>query len=132
VRVVADSHAIFWHLQRSPRLSERAAEALREASASEGITVSIATIVDLWYVTQTTQAVTSDDLARVRATLEVSAQVDLHLIDAAIADAFTTIPRSVLSDPWDRFIVATAHVLGAPLVTRDGAIQQAQLVETIW
>lgn len=132
MRVVADSHAIFWHLQRSAKLSERAAEALREAGASDGIIVSVVTLVDLWYVTQTTQAIMVEDLGRVRATLDASAQVDLHAIDSSIADAYTAIPRSVLSDPWDRFIVATARVLEAPLVTRDNAIQEAQLVETIW
>jgi len=131
VRVVADSHAIFWHLQRSPKLSAPAAQALREAGTRE-IVVSVATLVDLWYVTQTTQAITTADLALVRAALEVSARVDLRVIDAAVADAYTAIPRSVLRDPWDRFIVATAHALEAPLVTRDAAIQKAQLVQTIW
>jgi PIN domain nuclease of toxin-antitoxin system len=132
VKVVADSHAIFWHLQRSSRLSEPAAEALRDAAASDGLTVSVATLVDLWYATQTTRAITVADLARVRAALNASARVDLHMIDTSIADAYTTIPRSVLSDPWDRFIVATARALEAPLVTRDNAIRKAQLVETVW
>jgi PIN domain nuclease of toxin-antitoxin system len=49
-----------------------------------------------------------------------------------VADAFTSISRSVLSDPWDRFIVATALVLGVPLVTRDEAIQIARIVESVW
>lgn len=127
--VVADSHAIFWYLRRSPRLSATAAETLRAADA---VVVSAATLVDLWYVTQTTQAITPDELARVRTTLERSARVGLHVIDAAVADAYTQIPRSALSDPWDRFIVATAQVLDSPLVTRDEAIQKARLVETVW
>lgn len=56
----------------------------------------------------------------------------LHPLDVAVADVYTSIPRDVLTDPWDRFIVATAVALAIPLVTRDGAIQAAQLVETIW
>ncbi len=132
MRVVADSHAVFWYLQGSSRLSEMAATTLADAEASEGIVVSVATLVDLWYVTQTTEAVTQDDLARVRATLEASAQIDLQVIDAAVADASTAIPRSLLADPWDRFIVATASALALPLVTRDAAIHDARLVETIW
>lgn len=132
MRVVADSHAIFWHLQRSPRLSRPAANALTDASADEGIVVSVATLVDLWYVTQTTRAVTTDDLTLVRDALASSARVDLHVIDAAVADAYMAIPRSLLRDPWDRFIVATASALAIPLVTCDNAIQQAQLVDTVW
>ncbi len=54
------------------------------------------------------------------------------MIDAAVADAFTLIPRTVLTDPWDRFIVATAKALALPLVTRDGAIRESNLVETVW
>ena len=132
MRVVADSHAIVWFTQGSTQLSDRAAGVLRDAVRSEGVTVSVATLVDLWYVTQTTQSVTGVDLARLRAVIESSRSVDVHPLDLAIADAYTAIPRSVLSDPWDRFIVATAQVLSVPLVTRDGAIRDAELVETIW
>lgn len=94
--------------------------------------MSVATLIDLWYVTQTTQAISTADLALVRSALEASARVDLQVIDAAVADAYAAIPRSVLRDPWDRFIVATARALEVPLVTRDAAIHQAQLVQTIW
>lgn len=84
MRVVADSHAIVWYVQGSPRLSERAASALSEAEASDGIVVSVATLVDLWYVTQTTQGVTADDLATLRSAMVASPKVDLHPIDVAV------------------------------------------------
>jgi PIN domain nuclease of toxin-antitoxin system len=129
VSVVADSHAVFWYLRRSPKLSAPAGGALRDA---EKIIVSVATLVDLWYVTETTGAITADELARVRATLERSSRVDVHVIDASVADAYTEIRRAVLTDPWDRFIVATARVAETPLVTRDEAIRNSGLVETIW
>jgi PIN domain nuclease of toxin-antitoxin system len=61
-----------------------------------------------------------------------SPAIDLHPIDVAIADAYTTIPQETLRDPWDRFIVATSVALQVPLVTRDGAIHDSALVETIW
>lgn len=48
MRVVADSHAIVWFTQRSTQLSDRAASVLRDAARSGGITVSVATFVDLW------------------------------------------------------------------------------------
>lgn len=132
MRVAADSHALLWFVQGSERLSSSAADALATAESSDGIVVSVATLVDLWYVTQTTQRVSVEDLVRLRAALTSSPKVDLHPIDVAIADAATTIPRDVLGDPWDRFIVATARALALPLVTRDGRIRNAGLVETVW
>jgi PIN domain nuclease of toxin-antitoxin system len=132
VRVVADSHAIVWYVQGSSRLAEGARAALVQSEQSEGIVVSVATLVDLWYVTQTTQSIGADDVARLQARLDAAANVDLHGIDVTVADAFTLIPRTVLTDPWDRFIVATAKALALPLVTRDGAIQESNLVETVW
>lgn len=132
MRVVADSHAIIWFVQGSPRLSDGAASALADAEASDGIVVSVATLLDLWYVTQTTQGVSVDDLGRLRSVMESSPKVDLHPIDLAVADATTSISRDQLGDPWDRFILATARVLGIPLVTRDDKIRKTKLVETIW
>lgn len=132
MRVVADSHAIVWYVQGSPRLSERASAALAESEATDGIVVSVATLVDLWYVTQTTQGVTADDLARLKSSMVASPKVDLHPIDVAVADAAISTPRDALGDPWDRFILATALALGLPLVTRDARIQKTKLVETVW
>lgn len=103
-----------------------------EAEQSEGIVVSVATLVHLWYVTQTTQSIGADDIVRLQARLDASANVDLHAIDVAVADAFRLIPRTILTDPWDRFIVATAKALALPLVTRVGAIRESDLVETVW
>jgi PIN domain nuclease of toxin-antitoxin system len=50
----------------------------------------------------------------------------------AVVDATTAIARDLLADPWDRFIVGTASALALPLVTRDEAIHNAQIVPVIW
>jgi PIN domain nuclease of toxin-antitoxin system len=123
---------LVWFTQSSPQLSDRAGEVLRDAEASDGIVVSVATLVDLWYVTQSTARVTARELAQLRGLVTASPAIDLHPIDVAIADAYTTISRETLRDPWDRFIVATALALQVPLVTRDGAIHDSGLVETFW
>jgi PIN domain nuclease of toxin-antitoxin system len=132
VRVLADSHAIIWQSQRSPELSEDAANALLKAEETDGIVVSVASLVDLWYVTQTTKAVSESDLTHLREQITSSPELSLQPIDEDIVDATTSIPRKVLADPWDRFIVATAQTLGLPLITRDTAIRGSELVPTIW
>jgi hypothetical protein len=75
VRVVADSHAIVWYVQGSKRLSERAGEVLAEAEAERSLVVSVATLIDLWYVSQTTQSVTAEQLAALRERLASSEAV---------------------------------------------------------
>jgi PIN domain nuclease of toxin-antitoxin system len=132
VRVLADSHAIVWQSQRSPELSDDAANALLEAEETDGVVVSVASLIDLWYVTQTTKSVSDADLIHLREQITSSPELSLHPIDENVVDATTSIPRDVLRDPWDRFIVATAKVLAVPLVTRDAAIRDSGLVPTIW
>jgi PIN domain nuclease of toxin-antitoxin system len=132
VRVLADSHAVVWYLQGSDRLSDRAAQALTECEETDGIVVSVATLIDLWYVTQTTRKLTEVHLAGVRSVLLSSTAFTLHSIDLAVVDATTSIARDLLADPWDRFIVGTASALALPLVTRDEAIHDAQIVPVIW
>ena len=132
MRVLADSHAIVWHLQGSDRLSATAVSALTEAETTDGVVVSIATIIDLWYVTQTTRKLTDANLAELRDMLASSPALTLQAIDIAVVDATTSIPRDLLADPWDRFIVGTARALALPLVTRDGPIRESGLVPTIW
>jgi PIN domain nuclease of toxin-antitoxin system len=132
VRVLADSHAVLWYTRGSGRLSPRAASALTEAEATDGVIVSVASLVDLWYVTQTTKALTEAEVSEVREAIVTSPAFTLQPIDLAVIDATTSIPREVLSDPWDRFIVATAKTLGLSLVTKDQAIRDSGLVPSIW
>lgn len=132
MRVLADSHAVVWYLQGSDRLSAPAAQALAESEQTDGIVVSVATLVDLWYVTQTTRKLTDAHLASLRNALLSSTAFILQPIDLAVADATTSIARDRLADPWDRFIVGTARALALPLVTRDEAIRDARIVPVIW
>lgn len=94
--------------------------------------VSVATLIDLWYVTQTTRKLTSTNLSELRDALTSSPLLTLQPIDIDVVDATTSIARDLLTDPWDRFIVGTARALELPLVTKDGAIRESKLVTTIW
>lgn len=105
MRAVADSHALVWFGQQSPRLSARARRTLAEAEASDGIVVSTATLIDLWYVTQTTKAMSEAQLRELRELVDQSKSIGWHAIDADNSDAYTSISRDVMRDPWDRLIV---------------------------
>ena len=131
MRVVADSHAIVWYGHDSPRTSERARETLDAAVASDGVVLSIVTLVDPWYVTQTTGGVSEEELGVIRAQIGSSSTVGFYPVDDVVVAKFTTIDRGVMRDPWDRFIVTTALAFDLPVVTADRRIQQSGLVETI-
>lgn len=107
--------------------------ALASAEADEGIAVSVATLIDLWYVTQTTRAVSPEQLTAITELLaDPTSPLDAIPIDTSVTAAFEAIPLPLLRDPWDRLITATARALGVPLVTKDGRITAAGLVEVIW
>jgi PIN domain nuclease of toxin-antitoxin system len=135
VRVVADSHTLIWYLFGDPdqRLSQTAREALEEAENTDGIAVSVASILDIWYVTQTRQVLSTEQLAGIVELLNDPAQgLEAVPITMPVATAFQEIPLVSLRDPWDRLITATAKALDVPLVTRDDKIRNSELVETIW
>lgn len=132
MRVVADSHAIVWYGHDSPRLSDRARETLDKAVESDGVIMSIVTLVELWYVSETTRGVNQEELDAISAQVSASPTMAFFPVDEAVARKFITIDRNLLRDPWDRFIVATALALDLPLVTADRRIQNSGLVETVW
>lgn len=100
MRVVADSHAVVWYVQGSKRLSDRAAEVIAEAEGERALEVSVATFIDLWYVSQTTEAISSEQLAALKARLVSSEAVTIEPVTVDVADATMNIPRTVLADPW--------------------------------
>jgi PIN domain nuclease of toxin-antitoxin system len=131
--LVVDSHAFIWYVQASPRLSEKARQAMDDATAADApLMISAVTIVELVYLVEKgtfTQA-------NVDAFYEILEAADSGFevvpIDGSVARAVSRIPRAAVADPFDRMIAATALVRAVPLVTYDRRLRQAAVLETIW
>ena len=129
--ILLDTQVLLWLLTDKSRLSERAADAIREGSR-EGQGVAIAGHT-LWEVAMVAtrgrlklRVPLADHLRRIEESFRV---VPLNGAIAARSMLFTSnYPR----DPADRIIGATAVVRGLPLITADEGIRASKEVECIW
>ncbi|MGH7881934.1 MAG: PIN domain-containing protein [Candidatus Dormibacteraceae bacterium] len=135
MRVLADSHTIYWYLNDRKLLSDRALEALLEAEADEGIGVSVLTLPDLWMAATRKRGVKALSQAEYeilkKALLDPENAIDAEPLTLAAWDHFELVSRKI-SDPMDGLIIATALALDVPLVSKDRAIRKADVVEVIW
>jgi PIN domain nuclease of toxin-antitoxin system len=135
VRVVAGSHALYFYLFSPRRLSQAALEALGVAEDTDGVVVSVATIADLWYVDNKAggSPFPPGAFESLRRTL-LDPETNLHAepILTETMEHYDRVPLSVVKDPFDRFILATAAQLRLPPVTADRAVSAAGLAQVIW
>jgi PIN domain nuclease of toxin-antitoxin system len=130
--VVADTHAILWHLLRDARLSAPARQAMRGAvDSGNPIFIASISVVEVTYLVEKGR-IPAEALQLLRQALrDFVSGLALVPLDRDIADAIQQIPRDQVPDLPDRVIAATALVLNLPLVSRDRRIQSS-IVETIW
>ncbi len=126
-----DTHILIWWLNDISRLSPEQRKVAASASAESPLLVSD---ISLWEVASLC------DLRRIRLSVPLREWLDKAVapplvrrqgISPAIAAELAALPDSFHRDPADRILVATARVLGAPLLTHDRRIIEANLVETV-
>jgi PIN domain nuclease of toxin-antitoxin system len=135
VRVVADSHALYFYLFSPDRLSERALEVLGESEDSDGIVASVVSLADLWYVDNKAggSPFPPGAFESLRHTLlDPATNFHIEPVLTTTMEHYDRVPLAALRDPFDRFILATASQLRLPLVTKDEAITATGAVEIVW
>lgn len=128
--ILLDTHALFWAVDDSRRLTRAAASAIRRARRQGGIAVS---------------AITTWELAsllargRIRRYGTIESSLKMLLEDVVVLPITTEVcalgaqfPSSYPGDPADRIIGATALAEGLTLVTHDERIRQSPLLKTVW
>jgi PIN domain nuclease of toxin-antitoxin system len=127
--IVLDTHVWVWWLTKPEKLPRKAARAIDHADR-----VGVPAIC-VWEVATKAAA------GKLRFDRPYEAWLDEALAEDPRTELLPLAPRVSIdavqlawkhADPADRFIVATARVHGAALVTADGEIQDSKLVRCIW
>ena len=128
-RFIVDTHALWWYLSSSHRLTAAASAVFRLAETGNATIIVPAIAVAEFYFL-------SAKLGRSVPPSELLAALDavdgIELSDLARAqlerlDHFPEIPEM-----HDRLIAAEAAALDAPVITRDETLAASQQIETIW
>jgi PIN domain nuclease of toxin-antitoxin system len=131
--LILDSHAFIWYVLASPRLSDKARQIMDDATRSDiPLVISAATLVELVYLVEKGTFMRTHLEAFHEVVDATGSGFEVAAIDNAVARAVSRIPRTAVTDPFDRIIAATALVRAARLVTYDRKIRQLAAVETIW
>ena len=131
--IVLDTHTLLWWVNRdSDRLSNTAAKTISDQLKDGRICVSSITVWEIAHLVAHGRFTLGMALADWVAVAEDIPEVEFVPVDNIIAADSVTLPEPFHRDPADRFIVATARKLSAPLVTIDRKIRAYPHVQTIW
>lgn len=127
--VLLDTHAWIWWMDRDPRLGRAALDSLDASLAWDRPLLSD---ISLWEVATLVERGRLSFSIGLRDWLDAAAHprtVRVVPITSDVAAAVAALPSTFHRDPADRVIVATARVLGVPLLTFDKLILQSRLVK---
>lgn len=130
--ILLDTHALIWWVSGDARLPESTAKLITQNLAENAVLISA---ISAW---EMAQLVVRDRLVLSR---PVSDWLDLVQaingvyfvpIDHRVAVESVSLPGDFHKDPADRFLVATARLLGATLISCDDKIRAYAHVNTFW
>jgi PIN domain nuclease of toxin-antitoxin system len=130
--IVLDTHVWLWWLSGFEKLSRKASRLIADAVPQKGIYVSS---ISVWEVAQLAARRRLQLAMNVKdwlAKSEALPFVNFIPVDNAIAIKSVDLPEPLHQDPADRIIIATALILGFPLVTKDRGITKYPHVRTVW
>ena len=115
--ILLDTHALLWLNEGSPRLGSRARQSADEASLEGRLAVSAVSFWEVAVLVERGRVELDRSTGRWRQELLRSGLIEVPL-DGRIAIAAIGLP-DLHGDPADRFIVATAIIKEARLITAD-------------
>lgn len=126
---VADTHALFWYLTASARLSAKAKAAFDEGAQGQAlIYVPAIVLAELYYLNQKLNAPLDIPAALVQ--LRQSAQ--FVLVPFMPEDVLEFAADAAVPEMHDRIIVGVARKLNAACLTKDAQITASNLTPVVW
>jgi PIN domain nuclease of toxin-antitoxin system len=120
--IILDTHVWIWWVQGDPRLSSASAETLTLAEPT-GLGVSAISCWEVAKLVERGRLVLPCAVEQWLSTALGYPGMNLLPLSPRVAVESTQLPGPFHSDPADQIIVATARVLGCPLMTADGKIR---------
>jgi PIN domain nuclease of toxin-antitoxin system len=130
--VVLDTCTWLWMCSEPKKLSRAAREAIGRDQTRDGLVVSI---MSAWEIAKLVQKGKLAFSITCREWIDGATGAEgvvMHPLTPDICLESTELPGLFHGDPVDQLIVATARLLGAPVVTRDRKIRDYAHVATLW
>ncbi len=129
---VTDTHPLIWYAaNQKAKLSKKALRVFEKAWTNQAfIYVPAPVLWEIALLIKARQIKLPQPFAQWAAALSIQPGFEVALLDSTVLE--TTLNVRINGDPFDEVIVATALTLDLPLITKDVAITDSQLVEVIW
>lgn len=126
-----DTHALLWWFERPKRLSAAQRRVLHKGGDQASLGVSDVTLWEIALLVERGRVELAMPLDEWLASATAAPLVERVGISPAIARETVSLGSTRDWDPADRILVATARVLGVPLVTSDARIDASGLVRVV-
>lgn len=129
MKFVTDTHALLWWFIDSPKISKKAVEIFQRCEQGENI-IFIPSIVIAEALSIFDKKRVAFDFNKLFRKISGSENYVIIALDLPILQKMVEL--SDISELHDKIIVSTAKYLKAPLITKDGFIQNFPSIKTVW
>jgi len=127
--LVSDTHPFLWYLTDDDRLSDSARTAFSDCEKGK-LVIAIPTAVLMECANITERYNAAAKFEKIVESIESSRNYVFCPLDLKVVKKMPELKK--LSEPHDKMVVATAQILGAPVITDNNNIRNSGYVDVVW